>query len=198
MDVAKRLPQSRPRRFRFWRRDVRSWGAGLVEDDAEQFALFRVEFGGGGQVGLGVGNAVELLEGDSGLEAVSGTGDPLQRLVRRGDAPARTGPLDLALGVAALDREQAGPVMVREGRQALPGERVDLGGEALGDVVVAEVLARHVGVLALDQGVVVAAPGARLGELDVELGEQVGHPMVDVLRAVVGVESPDAERHLFE
>lgn len=179
-------------------REGRSCGAGTVEHDPEQFALGRVEFGGGGQVGLGVGDAVELLEGDSGLEAVSGAGDPLQRLVRRGDAAARIGPLDLALGVAALDREQAGPVIVQERRQALPGERVDLEGEALGDVVVAEVLAHHVGVLAFDQGIVVAAPGARPGELDMELGEQVGHPVVDVLRAVVGVEPPDAEGHLFE
>lgn len=133
---------------------------GRVEDDAEQFALFRVELGGGGQVGLGVGDPVELLEGDAGLETVFGAGDPFQRLVRRGDAAARIRPLDLAPGVAALDREQAGPVIVQEGRQALPGERVHPGGEALGDVVVAEVLAHHVGVLAFDQGVVVAAPGA--------------------------------------
>ena len=67
-----------------------------------------------------------------------------------------------------------------------------------GDVVVAEVLAHHVGVLAFDQGVVVAAPGARPGELDVQFGEQVGHPAVDVLRAVVGVQPPDAEGHLLQ
>ncbi len=67
-----------------------------------------------------------------------------------------------------------------------------------GDVVVAEVLAHHMGVLAFDQGVVVAAPGARPGELDARLGEQVGHPAVDVLRAVVGVQPPDAEGHLLQ
>ena len=101
-----------PRRLRVRFREGRSCGAGPVEDGPEQFALGRVEFGGGGQVGLGIGDAVELLEGDSGLEAVSGAGDPLQRLVRRGDAPARIGPLDLAVGKTLEDA-------VHQGREAL-------------------------------------------------------------------------------
>ena len=48
----------------------------------------------------------------------------------------------------------------------------------------AEVPAHHAGVLALDEGVVVGAPGARLGELaDVQLVQQRGDAVVDVLGA---------------
>ncbi len=36
-------------------------------------------------------------------------------------------------------------------------------------------------------------PGAGLGELGVQLGEQRGDPVVDVLAAVVGVEAEDGE-----
>ena len=64
---------------------------------------------------------------------------------------------------------------------------------ALRDVVVAEVLAHDVAVLALDEGVVVAVPGPRLGELDVQLVEQVGDVVADVLGAVVGMEPFDHE-----
>ena len=51
------------------------------------------------------------------------------------------------------------------------------------------------GVLALDQSVVVGVPGARLGELaDMELVQECGDAAVDVLRAVVGVEAQHVER----
>ena len=58
------------------------------------------------------------------------------------------------------------------------------GREALRDVVVAEEPAHNAGVLALDEGVVGGAPRARLGEVpDVQLVEQRGHLVVDVLGA---------------
>ena len=67
--------------------------------------------------------------------------------------------------------------------------------EAGRDMLVAEMPAHHVRVLALDQRVVVGAPRARLRELaDVQLLEEAGHPVVDVLGAVVGVEAEDGER----
>ena len=72
------------------------------------------------------------------------------------------------------------------------GEGVDSGGEALGDVVVSEVFAHDGGVFALDEGVVVGLAGAGLGELaDMQLVEQRRDPLVDVLGAIVGVESLD-------
>ena len=61
------------------------------------------------------------------------------------------------------------------------------------DVAVAEVLAHDRGVLALDQCVVVAASGAAFGELDMELLQQPGDLVVDVLGAVVRVEAADEE-----
>ena len=93
----------------------------------------------------------------------------------------------------------AGAVEVQVRRQHVLGEGVDALSEAAGDVGVAEVLAHEGAVLGLDQGVVVAAAGARLGEfLDVELVEQLGDAVVDVLRAVVGVKTQDFERRQQE
>ena len=84
---------------------------------------------------------------------------------------------------------------VEERRQRALGEAVDLGREALRDVVVAEPPADDVGVLALDQRVVVGAAGAGLGEaLDAQLLEQRRDTVVDLLAAVVGVEAEDRER----
>ena len=74
-------------------------------------------------------------------------------------------------------------------------KRLTSGAKQLRDVVVAEPLADDVGVLALDQRVVVGAAGAGLGEaLDAQLLEQRGDAVVDVLAAVVGVEAEDRER----
>ena len=49
------------------------------------------------------------------------------------------------------------------------------------------------GTAGIDQGVVVGVPGAGLGELGVQLGEQAGDLAVDVLGAVVRMEAHDRE-----
>ena len=72
------------RRLRVWFPGGRSRGAGTVEQDPEQFALGRVESGGGIQVGLDVGDPVESFEGEAGLE----TGCPASAGRRGGTAPA--------------------------------------------------------------------------------------------------------------
>ena len=83
---------------------------------------------------------------------------------------------------------------VQVGREDGEGEVVDPLGKASGNVAIAQVFAYHRAVLALGQGVVVGLAGARLGEfLDVELVEQFGDAMVDVLGAVVAVEAVDGE-----
>ena len=52
------------------------------------------------------------------------------------------------------------------------GEMVDLLGVATADVGIAEMLAHHGAVFALDQGIVIGAPGVGLGELlDVQLAD---------------------------
>jgi len=69
------------------------------------------------------------------------------------------------------------------------------GGEAVGDVGVAEVLAHDGGVFGLGPGVVVAATCARPGEFrGVERVGQGAGAVIDVLPAVVGMEARDAER----
>ena len=57
----------------------------------------------------------------------------------------------------------------------------------------AQMLAYHRAVLALDQRIVVALPGPALGLFDVQFLQQSGHPLVDELGPVVTVESPDDE-----
>ena len=58
----------------------------------------------------------------------------------------------------------------------------------------AELPARHRGVLALDPAVVVAVPGPRAGELDLQLLQQPDGGVVDELQAVVGMQAEDHER----
>ncbi len=73
-------------------------------------------------------------------------------------------------------------------------EVVDTGGGRARDVDVAEPPGYDASVLGLDEGVVVALAGGGLGEVaDVELVQEFGDPVVDVLRAVVGVEGLDGK-----
>jgi hypothetical protein len=67
---------------------------------------------------------------------------------------------------------------------------------ALRDVRVAEELAHHGTVLGLGQAVIVAAPRAAAREFDAQLVQHVGHAVVDVLAADIGVEPEDVEREL--
>ena len=88
---------------------------------------------------------------------------------------------------------------VQVGRHHVLGEVVDLTREATRNVGIAEVLAHDGAVLGLDQRVVVGSARSRLGELlDVELVEQLDDAVVDVLRAVVGVEAQGAEGKALE
>ena len=83
---------------------------------------------------------------------------------------------------------------VEEGGEGVPQEGVDTGGEGPRDVGVAEPLAHDAPVPGFDEGVVVGATGARLGEgADAELVEQLDDAVVDVLRSVVGVQGLDGE-----
>ena len=94
----------------------------------------------------------------------------------------------------AFDGEETGAVEVQVGGEDLLGEGVDAFSVTAGDVAVSEVLADDRAVLALDEGVVVAAAGSGLGELvDVEGLQPGGDFVVDELRTVVGVESADVE-----
>jgi len=67
-----------------------------------------------------------------------------------------------------------------------------------GNVALANVFAYDRPVLAFYQRIVLAAIGAALGELDQQTLEQLGHFVVDVLRAVVGVEAQNPEGKLVQ
>ena len=71
---------------------------------------------------------------------------------------------------------------------------VDLGGETLGDMRVAQVLADDRTVLRLGEAIVVGMTRARLGEFGRALVEHTGHLVIDVLRSVVGMKAQDAKR----
>ncbi len=68
----------------------------------------------------------------------------------------------------------------------------------LRDVPIAKGFAHHRAVLGLGQRIVIAAPGARFGELHPQLLQQLRHLMIDVLRAIVGMKAQDAKRKLLE
>jgi len=65
-------------------------------------------------------------------------------------------------------------------------------------MAVAKLLAHDRGVLAFRQGIVIAVAGARFGELDAQLLQQLRDPLVDVFRAVVGVEAAQDEGESLE
>ena len=72
-------------------------------------------------------------------------------------------------------------------------EGIEQAGPALRDVGMAEELAHDMAVLAFHQGVVVAVPGAGLGELDAQFLQQPGDPVVDIVR-FYGIPGPRTER----
>ena len=153
-----------------------------------------VDGGGGVEVADREGEGVEFGAGDAGLEEALGVVERLELVVGRGDVGVGVALGRPAVVADGLDGKVTGPVVVEERRQHVVREVVDARRVAPGDVGVAEMAPDHGAVLALDEGVVVGAPRAGLGELlDVELVEQPGGPVVDVLRAVVCVEAHDPE-----
>ena len=163
-----------------------------MADGAEEIVAVLLHGFGGVEVGGGGGEAVELLEGDAGLEERGGVRQRPESVIRGGDIVLPVALLDAAVGSGDLGSEEAGPVEVEEGGKRVAEKGVHERSEVTRDVGVAEPLADHAAVLALDQGVVVGVAGAGLGELTgVELGEQCRDAVVDVLGAVVGVEAFD-------
>ena len=68
-----------------------------------------------------------------------------------------------------------------------------------GDGFVSDVLAHHRSVFAFHQSVVGAAMGPRFGELfDPHFVQQPRHPVVEKLRAVVGMKTANAEGELMQ
>ena len=141
------------------------------------------------------GERIEGFEGDAGLEEVVECGQRAELFIGRHE-----GGIGVALTLPAfvIDEdlwEEAGPVEVEVGREDVEGKVVDGESEAAWDVSVTEMLAHDRAVLAFDQGIVVGLSGAGLGELgDVEFVEHGGDAVIDVLRAVIGVEAGDVER----
>lgn len=138
---------------------------------------------------------IEAFEGDAGLEKVGEPGQRAELVVGRHEGGIRVA---LALSAFVIDEdlwEEAGPVEVEVGREHVEGKVVDGESEATWDVSVTEMLAHDRSVLTFDQGIVVGLSGTGLGELgDVEFVEQSSDAVIDVLRAVIGMEAGDVER----
>src|SRR3546814_18636250 len=77
--------------------------------------------------------------------------------------------------------EQTRPVQVQVRIQVLSAEIIDWCGKALRDMAVAEDLAYDRSILALGQGIIARAPGPRIGQFRIELLEQPGDAVIDVL-----------------
>ena len=77
-------------------------------------------------------------------------------------------------------------------------EGVDQRCPLLGDVDIAQMLTHDSAVFAFDQGIVIAVPGAGFGQFDQQLVEQFGDVLVDVLGAVIGMESKNDKGELFQ
>ena len=132
------------------------------------------DFAHSGQIAGGVSGPVEIRERDAGLEEPPCAVQGLEPFAGGHDRVVGVALAEASILVGVLDGEHAGPVEVEGPRQHVAREAVDERREAPRDVGVAEPLADDAGVLALGQGVVVGMPGAGLGELGVQLGEQRG------------------------
>ena len=118
----------------------------------EQIGLGLLHCLGGGQIGLGAGLGLQILQLDAGLEANQFLfGQLRQARQRRLHVLVAIALDDLALGTGDFGGEQAGAVHIQPGIEHLLVERVDELGVLLRDVAVAHVLAHHAGILALGQ-----------------------------------------------
>ena len=134
--------------------------SGRRVDGPKEPVAGRIEGVGGLVVAQSRGDGVELREGRPGRQAGGGPGQRFQLLIGGHDVGIAVALAHATLGIDLFDGEEAGPVEVEVRRQDLLGEGVDLRGVAAGDVAVAEMLADDRAVLALDEGVVVAAARA--------------------------------------
>jgi hypothetical protein len=64
------------------------------------------------------------------------------------------------------------------------------------DVPVTDQLANHRAILALHQCMVLTSASPALGEFGVQFPQHFRHPMMDILRAVVGVKTADGKGKL--
>lgn len=144
-------------------------------------------------IGHLVGLLAEAVEGNVGSEVDAHWRQSLELVERGHDEFVWVALSDLSLGIDLVERKVAWPMEVDVGVEEIAAEAIHLGGEVLGDMSVAELLANDAAVLAFDQGVVVGVARARAGELDAEFLQQPGHVVIDVLAAAVGVKTQDLE-----
>ena len=108
----------------------------------------------------------KALEGDAGSE-VKDQGWQRFEFVEWGhDEFVWVALADLAFGIDLFGGEVAGAVEVDVGVEEVAAEGIDVAGEALGDMRVAELLANNAAVFAFHQGVVVGVPWPGAGEFD--------------------------------
>ena len=135
-----------------------------------------------------------MREGDAGLQEVLGLWQRFEFFVGRHHVLEKVALADFPLDVGYRFGEETGAMEVDVRIEKVVAESVDLGGEALRDMAVAEVFAHDGAILGFRQAVVVTMAGTRLGEFDLELFQHRCHGVVDVLRAIIGMEAQDPER----
>ena len=113
-------------------------GVSGLADRTEEGIAGALHAVGGVEVGGGGRELVEGFEGDAGPEEAFGAGEGSEVLVGGGDIVLPVGLPDAAAGAGDLGGEEAGPVEVEEGAEAVAEEGVELGDEIVGDVDVAE------------------------------------------------------------
>jgi len=169
-----------------------------LEDFLEQRVFDLIEVFECLQVVALSGLLLERIQGDAGAQELFGVVQAGELVERCLHVLVPVDALDAAwlFGVVDVGREQAGAVEVEQRIEVFGAEGIEAFGVALRDMGMAERFADDRTVFALDQGIVIAFPGTAFGELDVQFGEQVPGPVVDVLTAVVGMEADDVEGKL--
>ena len=172
--------------------------SGSTVNGLEELLACLVELLGGLIVAVGSGDCIWLSEGNARLEEGLGGRQGFQLPIRGQHVLQPVFLPRLAFLVGDGFGKETGAVEVNVGVQEPLTPGIDLGGKALRNMAVAQVFAHDRPVFGLRQPVVVAVPGSGFGELHTQLLQELGHCVIDVLRAVVRVKAQDLKRKAFE
>ena len=135
---------------------------------------------------------------DAELAILTAIGEGLPRFLRRLHVPVVSARALLSRGIGDRLREEAGTVEGDVWVEVLRTERVALFGERLRDVRRSQVFPHHRTILGFRQRVVVGMPRAGRGDLEAQRLQQQGHRVIDVLGAIIRMESQDDKRKALQ
>jgi hypothetical protein len=160
------------------------------------FSLF--EPFGGFIIGDCKSDCIQLFQSYSPLQVLAGFGQRQELFEGCHHGLMGVGFSLLAFGIDFGNGKETRPMVVDIGIQVFLMKLVNQRCPVLTDMAIAEVFSDDGAILGFDQGIVIGLSGARFGQLDVQLFQKLNDMLIDVLRAVVGMEADDDKRELIQ